>query len=174
VKEREMVFVALLAVALAILGVLSLRVIEKLNTPASFAQEGTGSQPVFSLPKSGEAPKEQEVFLAPLNEEEIAGLRDVFSFAYPQAPEGPGETIPVSEGSPEELLATPEETPPSITLKGVVLSPTKQVVVVEVNGEIFFLTPEKPLSGELQLVKVDRKQVVLTYQGREFTFPLEK
>ena len=173
-KERETVLVALLAIALAILGVLSLRVIEKLNTPASLAQEGSGNQPVFPLPKSREAPKEQEVFLAPLSEEEILSLRNVFSFAYPPVPEGPEEVVPVFEESSERLQIVPEETPPSIALKGVVLSPTKQVVVVEVNGEIFFLTPEKPLSGELRLVKVDRKQVVLTYQGREFTFPLEK
>ncbi|WP_438315117.1 hypothetical protein ACP6EK_08100 [Candidatus Caldatribacterium sp. SIUC1] len=172
-KERETVLVAILAVVLATLGVLSLRVIEKLNAPISLAQEGSGNQPVFPMPKSGETPKEQEVFLAPLSEEEILSLRDVFSFACSPAPEGPGETAPVFEES-EEHQIIPEETPPSITLKGVVLSPTKQVVVVEVNGEIFFLTPEKPLSGELRLVKVDKGQVVLAYQGREFTFPLEK
>jgi len=172
VKERETVLVTLLAIALAALGVLSLRVIEGLNTPTSLAQEGGKNQPVFPLPKSGETPKEQEVFLTPLSEEEITGLRDIFSFASPPIPEELEEATPILGGSSEELV--PEETPPSITLKGVVLSPTKQVVVVEMNGEIFFLTPEKPLSGELRLVKVDRKQVVLTYQGREFTFPLEK
>lgn len=171
-KERETVLVAILTVVLVALGVLSLRVIEKLNAPISLAQEGGGNQPVFSLPKSGETPEEQEVFLAPLSEEEITGLRDIFSFASPPIPEGLEEATPILGESSEELV--PEETLPSITLKGVVLSPTKQVVVVGVNGEIFFLTPEKPLSGELRLVKVDKGQVVLTYQGRELVFPLEK
>jgi hypothetical protein len=48
------------------------------------------------------------------------------------------------------------------------------VVVVDVDGEIFFLTPEKPLSGDLRLVKVDKKQVILMYRGREFVFSLEE
>lgn len=169
-KEREIFWIIPLALAIGVLGFLSLRVIEAIHVSPSFAQESKGRL-VFPLPKSSEI-TQKEVFLAPLKDEEIAGLRDVFSFVQPY--EAVQEEV---LSASEEALVPPdasEEVLPAITLKGVVVSPKNQVVVVEVDGEIFFLTPEKPLSGELRLVKVDKKQVVLTYRGREFVFSLEE
>lgn len=169
-KEREILWVIPLAFAVGVLGFLSLRVIEAVHVSSSFAQESKGRL-VFPLPKSSEI-VQKEVFLAPLKDEEIAGLRDVFSFAQPY--ETVQEEILFASEEASVPLDASEEVLPAITLKGVVVSPKNQVVMVEVDGEIFFLTPEKSLSGELRLVKVDKKQVVLMYQGREFVFSLEK
>lgn len=169
-KEREVLWIIPLAFAVGILGFLSLRVLEVIHIAPSFA-EGSEGRLVFPLPRSSEV-IQRKVFLAPLKDEEIVGLRDVFSFAQPYGTVQE-EILPL----PEETSIPPdvsEEVSPSITLKGVVVSPKNQVAIVEVDGEIFFLTPEKPLSGELRLVKVDKKRVVLTYRGREFVFSLEE
>lgn len=169
-KEREIFWVIPLVFAVGVLGFLSFRVIRTIYVSPSFAQESEGRL-VFPLPKPSEV-TQKKVFLAPLKEEEIAGLRDVFSFVQPYETVQE-EALPISEEAsvPPDVS---EEVIPAITFKGVVVSPKNQVVIVEVDGEIFFLTPEKPLSGELRLVRVDKKQVVLTYQGREFVFSLEE
>ncbi len=170
-REQGAFFIVALAFVLGVLGFWSLRIVDALRAPSSFAQESPRGL-VFPLPQSPEVTR-REVFLAPLEEKEIANLRDIFSFA--QGYEVlQGEVLPLPEEEAATLSEEGEETLPPVTLKGVVMSSKNQVVVVEVGGEIFFLTPAKPLSGELRLVKVDKKQVVLTYQGREFVFSLEE
>lgn len=180
-REQEAIFIVLLAVALGGLLFLSVDVIDTLNTPQTFAQPSRQG-PVFSPPPQPvKTPERQEIFLAPLQEGEIVGLRDVFAFARAPVPQEivalPKENVQVPKETPkgtEPGEVRPEEALPSIVVKGVVASSTKRVVVVEVDGKIYFLTPEKPLSGELKLVKVDKRQVILAYQGREFTFSLEE
>lgn len=166
-KERDVFFIIALASAVGVLGFWSLRLVEMLQASSLSVPENPGARGlVFSLPESPEV-TQKEIFLAPLGEEEIANLRDIFVFEEAPSAFGEEEVVVSSEIPEEEVF-------PTITIKGVVLSPKNQVVVVEVDGEIFFLTPEKPLSGELRLVKVDKKQVVLTYRGREFVFSLEE
>ncbi|MCX7730701.1 MAG: hypothetical protein N2205_05755 [Candidatus Caldatribacterium sp.] len=170
-KGSENFWILLLALVVGVLGFLSLRIVELFYVFSSFAQESK-EELVFPLPRSSDIAR-KEVFLAPLREEEIGGLRDVFSFAQPQ--KVVQEEIVSSLGEEESTsLHIAEEVLPEITLKGVVVSPRNQVVVVEIAGEIFFLTSEKPLSGELRLVKVDEKEVVLMYRGREVVFSLEE
>lgn len=168
-KERDAFVVVALACAIGVLGFFSLRILDTLWGSFSFAQESTGGL-LLPLPQPSEIAK-REVFLAPLSEEEITNLRDVFSFAYSYG--GAQDVLPLPEDG-ESSVESPQETLPAITLKGVVISPKHQVVVVDVDGEIFFLTPEKPLSGDLRLVKVDKKQVILMYRGREFVFSFEE
>ncbi len=160
-----------LVFVIGVLGFLSLLIVEALHVSSSFAQESVKGL-VFPLRQPPEEVK-KEVFLTPLEDKEISSLRDVFSFArsYEVFQE---EVLPLSEEETAAFSSALEEAPPAITIKGIVTSPKNQVVVVEVNKEVFFLTPEKPLSGELRLVKVDKKQVVLMYQGREFVFLLEE
>lgn len=170
-KKQEAFLIFALAFVIGVLSFLSLLIVEALHVSSSFAQESAKGL-VFPLRQPPEVVK-KEVFLKPLEDEEISNLRDVFSFArsYEVFQE---EVLPPSDEEVTASLSVLEEAPPAITVKGVVTSPRNQVVVVEVNKEVFFLTPEKPLSGELKLVKVDKKQVVLIYRGREFVFSLEE
>ena len=179
-KRADTAFVFLLVLSLAFLTFLSIRVFENI-APSSFASTPQEQSLRFPTPRQsnergGVLPKE-EVFLAPLEEEDIVKLRNVFAFAKPlsvsvaQATPPPKERRESQEAAPKEVQ---EKAPPSINLKGVVVSSTKQVVVVEVDSKIHFLTPQKPLSEKLKLVKVDKKEVVVAYEGREFTFSLEK
>ena len=79
----------------------------------------------------------------------------------------PQEFVPPQEEVEEESL-------PPVHLQGVVVSGSRQAVVVEVGGKIQILTNEKNLSSSIKLVKVEGKEVVLNYEGREITLTFEK
>lgn len=177
-KQADTVLIFLLALSLALLAFLSMDIFEHVafSSFASTSQEQGLRFPVLRQSNErSEVPPKEDVFLTPLGEGDIGRLRDVFAFVKPPP-------VPVAQASPPPKETPPKEAPvpvqkevlPSITLKGVVTSATKQVVVVEVDGKIYFLTPQKPLSGKLKLVKVGKKEVIIAYEGRELTFPLEK
>jgi hypothetical protein len=129
----------------------------------------------------------RELFPAAYPDEELLAFRDIFEVP-PQLLVAtlPEETVKYSEGTSNVVVqqgveaggASAEKEPaemekqPEIKLKGVVLSPQGQVVLLEIDGRIEFLTPEKPLSLGIKLVKVKEKEVVLEYQGREMTLNL--
>ena len=127
--------------------------------------------------------KLRKLFPAVYPDEELLAFRDIFevppqllvattpqeTVKYPQ--EGSTLITPgVGTGSQEKPQEVEKQ--PEIDLKGVVLSPQGQVVLLEVDGQIEFLTPEKPLSSGIKLVKVKEKEVVLEYRGREMTLNL--
>ncbi|MGQ9622605.1 MAG: hypothetical protein ACUVTO_04075 [Candidatus Caldatribacteriaceae bacterium] len=178
-RRADTALIFLLVLSLAFLAFLSIKVFENI-APSSFASTSQEQGLRFPTPRQGNehsgVVSKEDVFLTPLGEEDIVKLRNVFAFAKPpsvpvaQASPPPKERSESQEVAPKEV----QEPLPLISLKGVVVSSTKQVVVVEADGKIHFLTPQKPLSGKLKLVKVDKKEVVVAYEGREFTFLLEK
>ncbi len=54
------------------------------------------------------------------------------------------------------------------------MSDSRQAVIVEVGGKIQILTNEKTSSSNIKLIKVEDREVVLNYEGRDITLTLEK
>ncbi|MDI3543520.1 MAG: hypothetical protein PWP57_1125 [Candidatus Atribacteria bacterium] len=132
--------------------------------------------------------KEEELFLVSYPEEKLADFRDLFHSAIPIAQEIEEEQVaafpeelreevvflPPESTPPQEQVEVKEELPPPVHLQGVVVSGSRQAVIVEVGGKIQILTNEKNLSSNIKLVKVEGKEVVLNYEGREITLTFEK
>jgi type II secretory pathway component PulC len=132
--------------------------------------------------------KEEELFLVSYPEEKLADFRDLFRSAIPIAQEIEEEQV---VAFPEELreevvflplpeyAPSPEETkedppPPPIHLQGVVVSDSRQAVIVKVGEKIQILTNEKDLSSDINFIEVEGKEVVLNYEGREITLAFEE
>ncbi len=129
----------------------------------------------------------QKLFPPAYPDEKLLAFRDIFKVP-PQLLVAtlPQETVKYPEGTSSAVTgqvveargtsagkeSEEVEKQPEINLKGVVLSPQGRVVLLEVDGQIEFLTSEKPLSSGIKLVKVKEKEVVLEYQGREITLNL--
>ena len=132
--------------------------------------------------------KEEELFLVSYPEEKLTDFRDLFHAAIPATQEiEEGQVVVFPEESREEVVFLPppeyvppqEETkeeplPPSIHLQGVVVSDSRQAVIVEVGGKIQILTNEKNLSSNINLIEVEGEEVVLNYEGREIILTFEE
>ena len=155
-------------------------------------QEESSSLALPVSPSSTSSPgleeiEEQGLFLVSYPEGDLVSFRDLFHLAIPIAeeieegmvavfPEEYGEEVvyvpPQEFVSPQEEVE--EESLPPVHLQGVVVSDSRQAVIVEVGGKIQILTNEKNLSSNIKLVKVEGKEVVLNYEGREITLTFEK
>ncbi|HPZ81743.1 MAG TPA: hypothetical protein PK844_03385 [Candidatus Atribacteria bacterium] len=156
-------------------------------------QEESSSLALPVSPSSTSSPgleeiEEQGLFLVSYPEGDLVSFRDLFHPAIPIAeeieegmvavlPEEYGEEVvyvpPQEFVSPQEEEVEEEYLPP-VHLQGVVVSDSRQAVIVEVGGKIQILTNEKNLSSNIKLVKVEGKEVVLNYEGREITLTFEK
>ena len=184
-KERENYFVLFLAIGIGILAFLSYDIVARMTE-----SKGKYSKPVFSplvarprmTPSAPQIEPEQNFFLTAYTEKELQSFRNIFSASI-EVPaeeellvtaEQPGSTV--EAGTPEETGETgetpPQEEIPQVTVKGMVTSPQGRAVIVEIDGKILILTSQKPLQGGVKLIKVEGKQVILEYQGRELTFSL--
>jgi len=126
----------------------------------------------------------EKLFPTAYPDEQLLAFRDIFepppqpvaalatqeTVKYPQEEGSVQVAQSAAPGSQEETEKVEQQ--PEINLKGVVLSPRGQVVLLEIDGQIEFLTPGKTLSSGIKLVKVKEKEVVLEYQGREMTLNL--
>ena len=186
-RSRDFYWMLILIASLGFLSFLGFNFWKTLNSReenALFALTPVSS-PVISS-SSLEEVKEEELFLVSYPEEELTDFRDLFHSAVPATQEVEKEVVAVlPEKSGEEVVYLPsqeiappqeeaEEEPPPLHLQGVVVSGSRQAVIVEVEGKIQVLTNEKNLSSDVKLVKVEDKEVILNYEGREITLTLEK
>lgn len=178
-REKENYFILLLVVGISALAFLSydvmVRIAEQKPAEPLFSPLAPRSTASLPLPQNE---KEEDFFLPPYKDEELHSFRDVF-FASTGVPSQQGEVVVAMEEGGESPNAEipqeeiqPQEELPQITLKGMVTSAQGVAIVVDVDGKISILTSQKPLQEGIKLVKVEGKQVVLEYQGREFTFSL--
>jgi len=188
VRSRDFYWMLILIASLGFLSFLGFNFWKTLNSReenALFALTPVSS-PVISS-SSLEEVKEEELFLVSYPEEELTDFRDLFHSAVPATQEVEKEVVAVlPEKSGEEVVYLPsqeiaspqeeaeEESLPPVHLQGVVVSGSRQAVIVEVEGKIQILTNEKNLSSDVKLVKVEDKEVILNYEGREITLTLEK
>ncbi|MGQ9473717.1 MAG: hypothetical protein ACUVQZ_05080 [Candidatus Caldatribacteriaceae bacterium] len=175
-KERGQYLLFALAAAIGVLTFFSYDFMGKLL----FRQS---SAPLFSpLPLRSEVnfsseEEQQNFFLPSYPEEDLRSFRDIFFAPLLIVPqEGFIATTEGTVSASREIAleSPPEEKLPQIVVKGVVTSPQGRAVIVEKEGKVFILTSQKPLQEEMKLVRIEGKQVVLEYQGREFSFLLEK
>ncbi|HQE25167.1 MAG TPA: hypothetical protein PKZ70_04005 [Candidatus Atribacteria bacterium] len=186
-RSRDFYCTLLLVVSLGFLAFLSFN----FGKALSF-QEESSSLALPVSPSSTSSPgleeiEEQGLFLVSYPEGDLVSFRDLFHPAIPIAeeieegmvavfPEEYGEEVvyvpPQEFVSPQEEVE--EESLPPVHLQGVVVSDSRQAVIVEVGGKIQILTNEKNLSSNIKLVKVEGKEVVLNYEGREITLTFEK
>jgi len=141
----------------------------------------------FALSSNLEEAKEEELFLTTYSEEELVDFRDLFRSMIPIVEEIKEEVVVVlpEEYGEEAVYAPPQEFVlpqeevkdkflPPVHLQGIVVSDSRQAVIVEVGGKIQILTNEKTSSSNIKLIKVEDREVVLNYEGREITLTLEK
>ncbi|MCX7667933.1 MAG: hypothetical protein N2Z84_03275 [Atribacterota bacterium] len=179
-KEKESYAILLLGIGISAMVFLSYNLMGKVL-------QGSSSEPVFSpivaVPRSSSSPTQSEsvqnFFLPAYSDQQLRSFRNIFLAEGGVSPEEelivaveePGSSG--EEETPEiQLEPLPEEESPQIAVKGMVASPQGRAVIVEVDGKIYILTSQKPLQDKVKLVKVDGKQVILEYQGRELTFSL--
>ena len=187
-RSRDFYWVLVLIVSLGFLAFLYFNFWKTLNSleESSLLALSPVSSPIASSSNLEEI-KEEELFLASYPEEKLADFRDLFRPAIPIAEEIKEEVVAVfPEEYGEEVVYVPpqefvppqeeveEESLPPVHLQGVVVSGSRQAVVVEVGGKIQILTNEKNLSSSIKLVKVEGKEVVLNYEGREITLTFDK
>jgi len=189
VRSRDFYWMLGLIASLGFLAFLSFNFWNTLNSQEANSLPALSplASPVLSSSSLNEI-KEEELFLASYPEEKLADFRDLFHSAIPATQEiEEGQVVVFPEESREEVVFLPpqeytppqEETkeeplPPPIHLQGVVVSDSRQAVIVEVGGKIQILTNEKNLSSNIKLVKVEGKEVVLSYEGREITLTFEE
>ena len=186
-RSRDFYWMLILIASLGFLAFLGFNFWKTLNSreESSLFALTPVSSPVIS-PASLEEVKEEELFLVSYPEEELTGFRDLFHSAVPATQEVGKEVVAVlPEKSGEEVVYLPsqeiappqeeaEEEPPPLHLQGVVVSGSRQAVIVEVEGKIQVLTNEKNLSSDVKLVKVEDKEVILNHEGREITLTFDK
>lgn len=187
-KPRFLLGVGALTVSLGFLIFLNFRFWKILNS------QQRSSLPVlspvsssFALSSNLEEAKEEELFLTTYSEEELVDFRDLFRSMIPIVEEIKEEVVVVLPeeygeeavyASPQEFVSPQEEVKdkflPPVHLQGIVVSDSRQAVIVEVGGKIQILTNEKTSSSNIKLIKVEDGEVVLNYEGREITLTFEK
>ncbi len=187
-RSRDFYWVLVLVASLGFLAFLGFSFWKTLNSQggdSGFLALSPVSSPVASSSDLEEI-KEEELFLASYPEEKLADFRDLFRPVIPIAEEIEGVVAVLPEEYGEEVVyvssqefvppqeEVEEESLPPVHLQGVVVSDSRQAVIVEVGGKIQILTNEKNLSSDIKLVKVEGNEVVLNYEGREITLTFEK
>lgn len=175
-KEKGQHLLVVLTIAVGVLAFFSYDLMGKLPFRHSSAS-------IFSpLPiqsrtnlSSSEEEQQRNFFLPSYPEKDLRSFRDIFFaplLVVPQEGFIAAAEETVSASGEIALESPPEEKLPQIAVKGVVTSPQGRAVIVDKEGRIFILTSQKPLQEEIKLVRIEGKQVVLEYKGREFSFLL--